>query len=187
MAFASMSETTEYLSQIGEMLKDAKNDKQLFQTIVDAPFTNKRIPTVFGLGFLTFLLNNKETGNIDRIKKTDNELGRLGSQISVMPFESIKVPLSYRGNIIAEAIRSGRYQQTSDWAYILAPDLSPEESRFNQANSGISCSFVYPFEARDGGALIFHYFVTVDKITTEHRDFMYRYTKIVNKALRNNK
>lgn len=180
-----MTESAEYLSSLQNILRSAKSDKQIFQAVVDAPFINKRIATIFGLGFITFLLNNKETGFIERVKKTENELGKLGSEISVKPFKSIKVPINYRGNIIAEAVRSGRYQQTSDWAYILAPDLSPVESRLNQANSGISCSFVYPFDARGGGALIFHYFITVDKITSEHRNFMHRYAKLVGQALSN--
>lgn len=180
----SLGVSQAYLDELKKMLGSAKNDSELFDAIVNAMFKDKRYTTVLGLGFITFLLSNKKTGNIDRIKKTDNELAIRGGEISMKTFESIKVPLNYHGNIIAEAIRSGRYQQTNDWAYILAPDLNAVESRLNQAHSGISCSFVYPFYARDGGALIFHYFVTVDKITTEHRNFMHRYTKLVEWALK---
>jgi hypothetical protein len=180
----SLGVTQTYFDEINKILDSSKNDTELFEAIVNCPFHDKRRTTVLGLGFITFLLSNKKTGNIDRIKKTENELANRGGSISMKSFESIKVPLSYRGNIIAEAIRSGRYQQTNDWAYILSPDLNPVESRLNQANSGISCSFVYPFYGRDGGALIFHYFVTVDKITTEHRNFMHRYTKMVERALK---
>lgn len=178
-----MAEIDEYLSQVREALADAKNDEQLFDAIVNAAFINKRLTTVFGLGFITFLLYNKKTGDIDRIKKSNNELAILGGQISVKPFEVIKVPLSYQKNIIASAIKSGSYKQTSDWANILSPDLTDEESRLNQAKSGIACSFVFPFNGRDGGALIFHFYVAVHVITTEHRNFMHRYTKLVGLAL----
>jgi hypothetical protein len=49
---------------------------------------------------------------------------------------------------------------------------------------GIGCSFVYPFpEARHGGALIFSYYITLDKIGREHHEFMRGYSRLTSKSL----
>jgi hypothetical protein len=185
MAATTVNLTESYLADFPRLLRQSSGDNQLFDAIVNAWFRSPNHPISLGLGFVTFLLYNKKTGCIDRIKKTENELGNLGSEISVKPFKAIKIPLDDKVNIIARAIRSGKWAQTNDWDEILTPGLSAQESRLNQANSGIASSVVYPLKARDGGALIFHYFITLDKITKELHDFMSSYTKIVDNTLNN--
>lgn len=174
----------DFIRELKDKLAAAHNDAALFETIVNAPFYNRRLTTTFGLGFLSFVLVNKKTKTIDRISisKTDTAQGAI--DITIKPFEQLIVPLGYKGNAVAEAIRSGRYQQTTDWNYLLTPVLKPEEARLNQAGAAIACSYVYPLiNARDGGAIIFQYFITLDKIENLHREFMYRYTKLVSSAL----
>jgi hypothetical protein len=174
-----------YFSELKEILNASKNDSQLYEAIVNAPFHNKRTTTTLGLGFLSFVLVNKKTRTIDRISisKTDTAQGAI--DITVKPFHKLIVPIGYKGNAVAEAIRSGRYQQTNDWDYLLKPTLKPEDARMNQAGAGIASSYVYPLiDARDGGAIIFQYFINLDKIENIHREFMFRYTKMVSRALR---
>lgn len=184
MVLASALEIDIYLKQLEDFLSTAKNDRDLFEAIVNAPFSDRRRVTLLGLGIVVFLLVNKKTKHIDRVALADTELAKGTVDMSVKPFEEIKIPLNYHGNFIAEAIRSGRYQCTSDWRYLFAPALTPEEARLNQAGGGISCSFIYPLVgARDGGAMIFSYFVPMDKIDNEHKDFMFRYAKLVANAL----
>jgi len=173
-----------YLQELKRILEAAKTDSQLFDAIVNAPFHDKRVTTMLGLGFLSFVLVNRKTRTIDRtsISKTDMAQGAI--DITVKPFRDLKVPIGYKGNAVAEAIRSGRYQQTNDWEYLLTPTLKPEEARLNQAGSGTASSYVYPLtNARDGGAIIFQYFITLDKIENTHREFMFRYTKMVSQIL----
>jgi hypothetical protein len=174
-----------YFAQLRERLNAAKNDHQLFETIVNAPFTDRRRAALLGLGLLGFLLVDKKTRTIDRMAISDTNLARGAVRMSVTPFKNIKIPLNYKGNFIAEAIRSERYQQTSDWQYLFAPELTPEEARLNQAGAGIACSFVYPLTyARAGGALVFSYYLPIDKIEREHHDFMRTYTKLVTASLK---
>lgn len=174
-----------YLSELKRLLETAKTDTQLYEAIVNAPFHDKRTTTMLGLGFLSFVLVNKRTRTIDRISITKNELSQGAIDITIKPFHDLKVPVSYKGNCVSEAIRSGRYQQTNDWNYLLTPVLKPEEARLNQAGAGIASSYVYPLTgSREAGAIIFQYFITLDKIENTHREFMFRYTKLVSRALR---
>jgi hypothetical protein len=173
-----------YLGELKKILESAKGDDQLFDAVVNAPFHDKLRTTMLGLGICVLLLVNKKERTIDRIALSKTELAKGTTDITVKPFKAIKIPLAYKGNFIAEAIRSGRYQQTSDWQYLFAPDLTPEEARLNQAGGGIACSFVYPLvNARDGGAMIFSFYIHLDKIGLEHRNFMDKYARLVSKAL----
>jgi hypothetical protein len=185
MVLFSGIENDVYFANLRELLNKAKGDQQLFETIVNAPFFDKRRITLLGLGIVVLLLVNKQTRTVDRIALSDTELAKGAVRMSVKPFKEIKIPLNYKGNFIAEAIRSERYQQTSDWQYLFAPDLTPEEARLNQAGAGIGCSFIYPLiDARHGGALIFSYYLALDKIEREHHDFMRNYSYLVAKRLR---
>ena len=141
--------------------------------------------TTLGIGFLTLVMVNRKNKTLDRISMTENDLAQGAKDMTVKPFEELIVSLSFKGNAVVEAVRSGRYQQTSDWNNLLAPVLKPEEARLNQAGAGISSSFIYPLiNARDGGAIIYQYFITLDMIGRQHHDFMFRYTKLVSEALR---
>src|SRR5438105_9330688 len=118
-----------YFEQLKGLLGVAKNDRELFEAIVNAPFHDRRCTTTLGLGFLSFVLVNKKSQTIDRIAISKTDTARGAIAITVKPFRELTVPLGYKGNAVAEAIRSGRYQQTSDWSYLLIPVLEPEEAR----------------------------------------------------------
>jgi hypothetical protein len=185
MVLFAQSEETIYFQKLEELLKHATGNKQdIYQSVVNAPFSDKRRAVLLGLGIVVLLLVNKKTRTIDRIALSDTELAKGAVRMSVKPFHDIKIPIDYKGNFIAEAIRSDRYQQTSDWQYLFAPALDIEEARLNQAGAGIGCSFVYPLvDMNPGGALIFSYYITLDKIQKEHHDFMWKYAKLISKLL----
>jgi hypothetical protein len=184
MVLFSRTESDVYFSLLKEILNTAKGDEDLFETIVNAPFADRRRATLLGLGIVVLLMVNKQTRTIDRVALSDTDLAKGAVRMSVKPFHAIKIPLDYKGNFVAEAIRSERYQQTSDWQYLFAPDLDPEEARLNQAGAGIACSYVYPLiDARSGGALIFSYYLHLDKIEPEHHEFMRKYAHLVANAL----
>jgi hypothetical protein len=172
-----------FFLELKRILEAAKTDTQLYEAIVNAPFHNKRTTTMLGLGFLSFVLVNKKTRSIDRISISKTDMAKGALDITVRPFRDLKVPIGYKGNAVAEAIRSGRYQQTNDWDYLLTPSLKPEEARLNQAAAGIASSYVYPLSGTRSGAIIFQYFITLDKIENTHREFMFRYTKLVSQIL----
>jgi len=173
-----------YLLELKRILEAAKTDAQLYEAIVNAPFHNKRVTTTLGLGFLSFVLINRKTRTIDRIAISKTDMAQGALDITVKPFRDLKVPIGYKGNAVAEAIRSGRYQQTNDWDYLLKPSLKPEEARLNQAAAGIASSYVYPLtNTRNAGAIIYQYFITLDKFENTHREFMFRYTKLVSQIL----
>jgi hypothetical protein len=184
MVLFAGTENDTYYAHLKELLNGAQGDKELFQTIVNAPFSDKRRSALLGLGIVVLLLVNKPTRTIDRVALSDTDLAKGAVRMSVKPFHDIKIPYDYKGNFVAEAIRSERYQQTGDWQYLFAPDLAPEEARLNQAGAGIGCSYVYPLiDARNGGALIFSYYLPLDKIEKEHHDFMRTYARIAAKVL----
>jgi hypothetical protein len=164
-------------------LEAAQNDIQLFEAIVNAPFQDKVTAALLSLGIVVFLRVNPHTKTIDRVALSNTELAKGATSISEKEFHNIKIPLGYTKNAIAKAINTGKPQKISDWQYLFIPAMSPEAARFNQAGAGIGCSVVYPYAARDGGALIFSYYQTPEKIGRTQQSFMKRYTELINEAL----
>jgi hypothetical protein len=159
-------------------------DTELFTVIVNTPFTYKVKTTFLGLGILVLLLANKNNGTIDRIALSNNELAEGTKYMSVKKFEDIRIPLDYTRNIIAKAIKTGKWQSTTDWRYLFEPELSPEEARLNQAGGGIACSVVYPLiGARDGGAMIFSYYKRANEIGDDQHEFMQKYSSLAAQSL----
>lgn len=165
------------------LLKLAKTDESLYDAIVNSPFKAKVKGFPLGLGIIVLLLVNKKEGTIDRIALADTEQAQGAVEYSVKPFHDIKIPLRDRKNIISKTIIKDEPQQTTDWQYLFTPALSSEEARFNQAGAGIATSIVYPLHGRDGGAIIFSYFISPDDITQEHRQFMQKYSNLASKYL----
>lgn len=183
MIQSSSVEAKAYLKRLGDLLAGAKGDAQLFEAIVNAPFSDKIHTTLLGLGIVVLLLVNKNSGMIDRIALSDTEHAKGAVNISIKRFRAIKIPVGYEENIIAKAIQTGRPQQTDDWQYLFIPDLTAEEARFNQAGAGIAFSVVQPLNARAGGALIFSYYEPPEKIGRAQRDFMRAYSLLVGAKL----
>lgn len=181
ITLTSPSET--YYDQLAVLLQAARNDAELFETIVNGPFADKLTALQMDLGVLVFLLVNKESSTIDRIALSDTYSAEGAVRMSAKPFHEIKIPIDYPDNYIARAIKTRKPQKTADWKYLFAPDLTPKEARFNQAGAGIDCSIVYPIKARDGGAMIFSMYQPLEKITPEHHVFMKRYIDMVTQAL----
>ena len=161
----------------------ATGDAELFELIVNAPFEDKINTTFFFLGIFFFFFVNNETGEIDRVALSNTELARNTTEVSVVPFEEIKIHLTSPDNIIASAIRSDKPQDTIDWKTLFTPVLSAKQARINQASAGIAYSAVYPLAARDGGALIFSYYQYKEDIGEVQQDFMAKYSRIVNDSL----
>lgn len=184
MVLFSSVENDAFFDELKKLLNSTKNTDKLFKTIVNAPFTNKKRVTLLGLGQIVLALVNKKTKTIDRVARTNIDFGLANYRMSTKPFAGFKTPINAKGNFLAEAYKSERYQQTSDWAYLLTPNLSPQEARLNQAAAGIGCSYIYPLVNSDtGGALIFHYYLPVEKILPEHHEFMRSYSRLVSKVL----
>lgn len=184
-----MTDTAEALNNpnfkvISASLMNAENDTQLFGAIVDTPFQDKLHATMMGLGVVVLLIVNKNEKTIDRVALSNTEHAAGAVDASVVPFSKIKIPLASRSNYIAKAIRTGKPQHTSDWQYLFIPALTPEEARLNQAGAAIACSFIYPLSgAREGGAMIFSFYTSLNEISADHRSFMLEYSKIASQAL----
>jgi hypothetical protein len=178
-------ESDVYYALLRERLNSAKSDQQLFEVIVNAPFSDRRRSTLLGLGIIVLFMVDKKTKTITQVAISDTDFAKGAARMSVKPFKDIEIPYTYKGNFIAEAVRSERYQQTSDWGHLFAPSFTSEESRLNQAGAGIACSFVYPLiYARAGGALVFNYYSPIDKIEREHHDFMRTYSRLATASLK---
>jgi hypothetical protein len=183
VANASTIDIPAFVAHTKRLLGHAQNDQELFETIVNAPFDDKTTATLMGLGIVVFLLVNKKTAYIDRVALSRTEPAQGAVEMSPKPFKAIKIPADYADNILVKAIKSGKPQSTSDWQYLFIPDLTPAQARFNQAGAGIACSAVYPVKARDGGALIFSYYLYPEQITKQHHKLMTAYADLVSQAL----
>jgi len=172
-------------SQLQRTLAGCTGRKELLKTIVNAPFAFKMETTYLSLGIVVLLLADAKDGLIHRVALSDTDMAAGTIEVSVKRFEDIKIPLDYGHNIIAQAIRTQKPQQTADWACLFVPALEPEEARLNQAGGAIACSCVYPLlNVGTGGAMIFSYYQYQDRIGEEHRAFMERYSALVAEALR---
>ncbi len=169
--------------RLTETLKQPKSDAELFQAIVNTPFEYKVETALMFLGIIVLLLVNKETGKIDRVALSSTDMAQSTTNVSVVPFEEIKIASDHPENIIAEAIRSAKTQDTTDWKFLFDPALTPDQARINQASAGIAYSAVYPLQARGGGALIFSYFQYQQDIGDAQRQFMEKYAALVDSVL----
>ncbi len=160
----------------------------LYEAIVNAPFTTKeaKIEAAYlFLGIVVLLVVNKANGTIDRVALSQTELAKNTTTVSVKKFKDIKIPVGYQGNIIAQAVKTGEPQETTDWKDLFAPALSADEAQVNQASGGIAYSAVYPLkDVRDGAALIFSYYQYKEEIGDAQHLFMKHYSDIVSKALK---
>jgi hypothetical protein len=164
-------------------LSAAGTDSDLFETIVNAPFSHPLPAALIFLGIIVFLQVDKAAGTINRITLSKTEQARQTTDVSVVPFHEIKIPLDYHENVIADAIASGTPSDTTDWKFLFNPALAASEARINQANAGFAYSAVYPLKSRDGGALIFSYYQYQHEIGDKQTGFMKTYTELVDKAL----
>jgi hypothetical protein len=163
------------------MQSDAASVKKV---IVNSPFKYRMETVRMGLGIVVLLLCNKTDKQIHRVALSQTELAKGTTQISLKKFEDIKIPMGYAENIIAQAITTREPHMTTDWRYLFAPALAPEQARLNQAGGGIACSFVYPmFFGDDDGAMIFSYFKEPDGIGESERNFMADYAGLVAERL----
>lgn len=186
MAQALFTENSYYIV-FKDAMKSAKNDKQLFDKIVNLPFHDRKTSAILGLGVVVLLLVNKKERTIDRIALSNTEQAHGAVNYSVKPFKDIKIPLDNRDNYIGIAIRTRRPMMTADWQHMFIPALTAQEARFNQAGAGIACSVIYPLiGARDGGAMIFSFYEPIGRIGQDHHNFMERYSALVTKALNGN-
>jgi hypothetical protein len=181
---ASGLQTSAYdFNALKSLLEAAQNDEELFRAVVDAPFQDAVKAASLFLGVVVLLLVDKENGTIDRIAICNTEMAARAKQMSMKKFEDIRIPLNYKENVLAKAIATGESQQTTDWKYLFAPELSEQHARYNQADAGISFSCVHPFTARDGGALIFSFYQPEELIQGDFITFMQNYTELVNAEL----
>lgn len=161
----------------------AASPQDLYNTIVNTPFEFPIQTAMLFLGIVVLLVVDKEKGMINRVALSETELAKNTTEVSMVPFEKIKIPLSDPENIIAQTIRTGEPHDTTDWRYLFTPVLNPEEARLNQASGGISYSAVYPLGHKNGSALIFSYFEYAHNIGGQQREFMERYAALVTKRL----
>ncbi|MDB5168963.1 MAG: hypothetical protein JWO41_319 [Candidatus Saccharibacteria bacterium] len=151
----------------------------LHSTIVNAPFSCPMQAAMLFLGIVVLLIVDEEAGTINRVALSDTELAKNTTDVSMVPFEEIKIPLNNDENIIAQAIRSGELHDTTDWRFLFTPVLNAEDARINQASGGIAYSAVYPLKTTPRAAMIFSYFQYAHDIGEQQHEFMKLYSELV--------
>ena len=175
--------STAYMLELRTMLAHAKNETELFYTIVNGPFLAKTKSMPLGLGHTVMVLVNNQNQTVDRVALSNTESAVGAVNFSVKAFNDIKIPLSTKNNLLVKAIETNKPQETEDWNDTFTPVLTPEEARFNQAGAGAGCTIIYPFKARSGGAMSFSYVIPLRDIHKQHHKFMKTYTELVDHAL----
>lgn len=183
MDSSALSRYLDY-TKMRQLLRGAENDAELFEKIVNTPFHGRVSAAFMGLGICVLLLKNTKSNMINPVALSRTEQAEDSMRRSAKPFKAIKIPADYDENIVVRAIKTGQAQQTDDWQYLFVPGLRPEDARMNQAGAGIGCSVVYPVDTREGGAIIFSYFVSPEEITPSHHKFMKAYSELAAKVLR---
>src|SRR3954468_21597518 len=74
----------------------------LHSTIVNSPFAFQMQVTMLFLGIIVLLLVDEKNGTINRVALSDTELAKNTTDVSMVPFEEIKIPLNHEENIIAQ-------------------------------------------------------------------------------------
>jgi hypothetical protein len=172
-----------YLRELEAQLMTVSSEQTLRKTIVNAPFYSKLTALKMGLGIVVLLYVNTQRRTIDRIALSNTDFAQHALDMSEKKFHQIRIPLNNQVNIITRAIKTNQPQFTTNWEYLFVPEMSGEAARFNQAAAGIECSYVYPLFAREGGALIYSYFLPQIHITENQQTFMKLYTEMVNRKL----
>jgi hypothetical protein len=171
--------------ELHDTLASCKTRDKLFTAIVNAPFKYRVEMTHLSLGIIVLLLGSSTDGQIHRMALSSTEMADGTKDVSVKRFEDIKIPIDYEHNIIADVIRTQEPRRTTDWQYLFAPALTPEEARLNQAGGSIACSVVYPLrDVGDGGALIFSYYQYPEYLGDAQEEFMETYSQMVANRLR---
>lgn len=159
-----------------EALQQVQGRKELYNTIVNAPFADKAHTTSLGLGIIVLLLANSKQQTLDRIALSDTDLAAGAVKMSAKPFHEIKIPLSATHNILIQAMETKEPKATDDWQYLFTPVLTPQEARFNQFGAGIEYSVAYPLlsgkDKNSIGAMIFSYFEHNSTLSADHQMFM---------------
>jgi hypothetical protein len=183
----SLESTIDYAA-LEAALISTTDQASLHNAIVSAPFNYPVFAASLFLGIIVLLIVDKTTGTINRVAITDNIHAERAKRRSIKKFEDIKIPLHHHENIISKAINTGDAQFTVDWQYLFVPELTADQARFNQADSGIGFSAVYPIKSglirtKAVGALIFSYYQFPEKVGRHQRNFMRKYADIVSRAL----
>lgn len=173
-----------FVKKLSIELRKFKTLADLHKQIVNAPFKYRIESTFLYLGIMVLLLENKETGSMDRIALSDTELARNTTKVSKVKFSDINISLSYKDNLIIRAIDEQKPQKTDDWKDLFSPVLSKDHARINQASGGIASSFVYPLMLdKSKGVLIFSYYQYLNEISDLQDTFMKKYSQIVSSLL----
>lgn len=172
-----------FLNSLEKILSKPTTKDELYDKIVNAPFSFTVEPAHLFLGIIVLVIKNELTNSIDRVALSQTELAKYTLNVTTVPFNEIKIPIDNSENIIAKAMQTKKPQNTTDWKYLFVPALAEDEARINQAGGGIATSYVYPIETpKLTGALIFSYFQYMNDIGDEHEKFMKTYTAIVSSA-----
>ncbi len=169
-------------AKLEQSLKTAKDDHELFQRIVDAPFKQKSESGWLFLGLISLFLVDHTTKIVKLVAVSDTEhynMSISGYNFSVSDYK-LSLEKDQRNDIV-KAINSNMPQATTDWESLSRLKADAEQARLNQANSGIAFSVTYPLNITNGGALLFCFFQYPENIGDDQRSFMKKYSQLVAK------
>lgn len=170
--------------QLQQLLQNTPCDEmKLYNKIVNDPFTTV-IPVNFDIGTIVLLIDNDETGFIERVALSQTPAGLAAASASAVPFNEIKIPRDYKLSTHVKALEKKTPVITSDWYGIFRPVLSAEHARDNQQSAGIQTSVIQPFFGKKKrGTLIYSLYIEPKKITNQAKDFFSWYAGLVSEII----
>jgi hypothetical protein len=160
------------------------NADHVYSVIANAPFKNTIDMGLLFLGFIVVYIVDSQTNEIQLKATSNTEEYELA--VERFDFKPKSYHLNFdkdKDNTIVQAIATGKSQSTCDWVTLNRGETAPDVVRINQANSGIACSIIYPFNSAVKGALMYNYYQYQEQIGSPQRAFMERYTELVSTYL----
>ncbi len=169
--------------QLAKQLDKAAR-KDAYSAIVNVPFEDELDMAYLFLGFICIYIVDQKSKRVCLKASSDTEQYRLA--IERFKFDPAEYCLDFdknKDNPIVQAIAANETKITTDWSTLNRGQTATRIVRLNQANSGIACSIIRPFDSKVRGALMFNYYQYSDQIGGPQETFMDRYTELVSNYL----
>jgi len=184
MAVPTARQSQMNFRELRRVLEESRSNKDVYQAIVDKPFSQTVAAAELFLGFMCVFIGNPKKKQVKLMSSSDNDFYH--QSIQGYNFDSKNYHLSYLSdsdNDIVKAILTGKPQFSDDWKSYTRRTSDPEQARLNQANGGIAVNAVYPLDIENGGALLFCFFNYQDSLGSAQKQFMKKYSHLVGEVL----
>ena len=178
--------TLDSLWKLERIILDTLDFREVVQKVVDSILTELGYLNL-GYKVVVLALVDEKTKTLNRVALSQTEGATKTRQVSELPFNEIKIPLSAKGNLCIKALKENKIQITHYFPDILTPPISVENAIRSQENAGIKASMVYPLESRGNtiGVMIFSMDKVEKDVSPQEWSLLRYFTELVSIAVQN--